>query len=177
LRLTPGERVWISVQIEVPEDAIGDHWALFLVAEYPPEEEAGEALGQTRVVVAYAVKLLRQDPENASPAGEIREVVVASTSPLKLRIIYANIGNAHTTNRGTVEVRDVFGETVRKFEIEEFPTLPGEERIILVEDPTGELLPDGIYYAFATIDFGGEYMVQGGVLVQVPAPESVESEG
>ncbi|MGY4706543.1 hypothetical protein ACVNPS_02145 [Candidatus Bipolaricaulota sp. J31] len=170
--LAPGEEVRVMVRIEVPEGAVGDHWALLLVAEYPPEpEETGEeAVGQTRVVMAYAVKILRQDPVNAAPAGEIRSVEVLDTAPLKLRIVYVNTGNAHTVNRGTVEVRDIFGETVRSFPIEEFPTLPGEERILIVEDPTGEPLPEGIYYAFATIDFGGEYLVQGGALVQVPSP-------
>lgn len=168
--LAPGEEVRVTVRIEVPEEAVGDRWALLLVAEYPPEREEGteEAMGRTRVVMAYAVKILRQDPVNAAPAGEIRSVEVLGTSPLKLRIVYVNTGNAHTVNRGTVEVRDVFGQTVRSFPIEEFPTLPGEERILIVEDPTGEPLPEGIYYAFATIDFGGAYLVRGGVLVQVP---------
>ncbi|NOX44941.1 MAG: hypothetical protein GXO72_04305 [Caldiserica bacterium] len=167
--LEPGEEVRVTVRIEVPEGETGDRWALLLVAEYPPEagDEEG-ALGRTRVVMAYAVKILRRDPVNAFPAGEIREVEVMDTAPLRLRIVYVNTGNAHTVNRGTVEVRDVFGETVRSFPIEEFPTLPGEERILVVEDPTGEPLPEGIYYAFATIDFGGEYLVQGGILVRVP---------
>lgn len=171
--LGPGEEIQVTVRIEVPEGEAGDRWALLLVAEYPPGSEGEvEAMGRTRVVMAYAVKVLRRDPVNASPAGEIREVTVMDTSPLRLRIVYANTGNAHTVNRGTVEVRDIFGETVRSFPIEEFPTLPGEERIIVAEDPTGDPLPEGIYYAFATIDFGGEYMVQGGVLVRVPtAPE------
>lgn len=170
--LPPGEKVQVTFRIQVPKDARGDRWALLLVAEYPPEPEgevtAEGTTGRTRVVVAYAVKVLRQDPANAAPAGEIRSVEVLSTSPLKLRIIYVNTGNAHTVNRGTVEVRDIFGETVRSFPIKDFPTLPGEERILIVEDPTGEPLAEGIYYAFATIDFGGEYRVQGGVMFQVP---------
>jgi hypothetical protein len=172
LKLAPGEKAEVTVNIRVPEGVFGDRWALFLVAEYPPESEGetapAEATGRTRVMVAYAVKLLRQDPEHASPAGEIRSVELLNTNPLRLRIVYTNTGNTHTVNRGTVEVRDIFGETVRSFPIGEFPTLPGEERIIVVEDPTEEPLPEGIYYAFATIDFGGEYLVQGGIMVQVP---------
>ena len=170
LSIPPGERVWVSVRIAVPKEEKGDRWALFLVAEYPPREEIGEGMG-TRVVVAYAVKLLRQDPVNAEPAGEIRSVEVAILEPLTLKVLYANTGNAHTTNTGTVEIKDIFGETVREFTIGEFPTLPGEEHLIIVEDPSGERLPDGIYYALVTIDFGGEYLVQGGVMFEVPAPQ------
>jgi len=173
LRLAPGEKAQVVIRVQVPEDAYGDRWALFSVAEYPPgtREGTGQTAEGTSVVVVYWVKFLRQDPEHASPAGEIRSVEVTSVNPLKLRIVYVNTGNAHTVNHGTVEVRDIFGETVRSFPIGKFPTLPGEERIIVVEDPTGEPLPEGIYYAFATIDFGGEYLVQGGVMVQVPPPE------
>ncbi|RLE31130.1 hypothetical protein DRJ27_02275 [Candidatus Acetothermia bacterium] len=169
IAIPPGEKVWVSIVISAPEDAIGDRWALFLVTEYPPEERPGEGMG-TRVLVAYAVKLLRRDPDHASPAGEIRSVEVLGVHPLKLRIHYVNTGNAHTKNSGTVEVRDIFGETVRSFSIDEFPTLPGEERVLVVEDPTGEPLPEGVYYAFATVDFGGEYLVRGGIMFQVPLP-------
>lgn len=167
LSVPPGERVWVSVHIAVPKGEIGDRWALFLVAVYFPKEETKEGMG-TQIIIAPTVKLLRQDPVNAEPAGEIRSVEVASLEPLKLKVLYANTGNAHTTNTGTVEIKDIFGETVREFTIGEFPTLPGEEHLIIVEDPSGKPLPDGIYYALVTIDFGGEYLVQGGVMFEVP---------
>ncbi len=171
LLLAPEEKVWVSVKVSIPEEERGDRWAMFLVAEYPPEEEGGgEAFGRTRVVVAYAVKLLRQDPWDASPAGEIRSVEVLGVNPLQLYVLYANTGNAHTVNRGTVEVRDIFGDTVLSFPIEDFPTLPGEERALILEDPTGGVLAEGVYYVFTTIDFGGEYLVQGGITFQVPMP-------
>ena len=161
----------MAVHIQVPEGEVGDRWAMFLVTEYPsgPEEvPAEEVMGRARVVVAYAVKVLRQDPWNADPAGEVRSVEVLEANPLSLRILYANTGNVHTTNTGTVEVRDIFGETVLSLPVPEFPALPGEERYITVVAPESESLPEGIYYAFATIDFGGEYLVQGGVMFRIP---------
>ncbi len=173
----PGEKAQVAVRIEVPEDAVGDRWALFLVAEYPSEtENAGEGMG-TRVVVAYAVKILRQDPVNAEPAGEIRSVEVARLEPLELRILYVNTGNAHTVNTGTVIIKDIFGETVGEYLIEEFPALPGEERVIVFRTPPEEQLPEGIYYALVTIDFGGEYMVQGGVMFQISHSVSDSNNG
>jgi len=171
--LKPGDAATITVHMEVPADAVGDHWALLLVAEYPPPEErppSEATTGTTRIVVAYAVKLLWIDPVNAAPAGEIREVKVLETSPLKLAIRYANTGNCHTMNTGTVSVKDIFGETVREFPLQAFPTLPGEERVVTVEDPSGEPLPQGFYYVFVTVDFGGDYLVQGGVPLRIPSP-------
>ena len=82
-------------------------------------------------------------------------------------IHFANTGNAHITTKGTIEIRDVFGETVRSFAVDPFPTLPGEERSLVIDDPSTEPLPEGTYYAIALLDFGGEYLIQGGLPFEV----------
>jgi len=132
LELAPGEEAQVSVQVTVPEDVEGDHWALLLVAEEPQpveEQQAEEGLtSTTRVVVTYAVKILQQDPVNAAPAAEIRGIELVSQDPLTLQVHYANTGNCHITGQGTVELRDIFGETVRSYTVVPFPLLPGEER-------------------------------------------------
>ena len=176
LELGPGEEAQVSVQVTVPEDVEGDHWALLLVAEEPQpveEQQAEEGLtSTTRVVVTYAVKILQQDPENGAPAAEIRGIELVSQDPLTLQVHYANIGNCHITGQGTVELRDIFGETVRSYTVTPFPLLPGEERVVTIEDTTGEPLPEGLYYAIALFDFGGEYLVQGGAPIQITSTAS-----
>lgn len=171
LELGPGEEIQVTVQVTVPEDASGDHWALLLVAEKPQpveERQAEEGLtSTTRVVVTYAVKILQEDPAGASPAAEIRNIQLVAQSPLTLQVRYANTGNCHITGQGTVELRDIFGETVRSFTITPFPLLPGEERLVAIEDTSGKPLPEGLYYAIALFDFGGEYLVQGGAPIQI----------
>ncbi len=176
LELVPGEEVQVSVQVSVPEDVEGDHWALLLVSEEPQsveEQQAEEGLtSTTRVVVTYAVKILQQDPVNAAPAAEIRGVELVSQDPLTLQIRYANTGNCHITGQGVVELRDIFGETVRSYMVGPFPLLPGEERVVTIEDTKGEPLPEGLYYAIALFDFGGEYLVQGGAPIRITSAAS-----
>ena len=176
LELAPGEEAQVSVEVTVPEDVEGDHWALLLVAEEPQpveEQQAEEGLtSTTRVVVTYAVKILQQDPENGAPAAEIWGIELVSQDPLTLQVHYANTGNCHITGQGTVELRDIFGETVRSYTVTPFPLLPGEERVVTIEDTTGEPLPEGLYYAIALFDFGGEYLVQGGAPIQITSTAS-----
>ena len=176
LELAPGEEAQVSVQVTVPKEVEGDHWALLLVAEEPQpveEQQAEEGLtSTTRVVVTYAVKILQQDPENGAPAAEIRGIELVSQDPLTLQVHYANTGNCHITGQGTVELRDIFGETVRSYTVTPFPLLPGEERVVTIEDTTGEPLPEGLYYAIALFDFGGEYLVQGGAPIQITSTAS-----
>ena len=174
LNLAPGEERKVTVQVTVPEDVEGDHWALLLVAEEPQpaeEQQAEEGLASTtRVVVTYAVKILQQDPVNKNLAAEIKGIELVHTSPLELRVQFANTGNTHLTTQGTVEIRDIFGETVRSFSVAPFPSLPGEERVLVLEDTSADPLPEGFYYVIALFDFGGDYLIQGGAPVKIPPP-------
>ena len=174
LNLAPGEERQVTVQVTMPEDVEGDHWALLLVAEepQPAEEQAAEEglTSTTRVMVTYAVKILQEDPVNKNLAAEIKGIELVHTSPLELRVRFVNTGNTHLTTQGTVEIRDIFGETVRSFSVAPFPSLPGEERVLVLEDTSADPLPGGFYYVIALFDFGGDYLIQGGAPVKIPPP-------
>jgi hypothetical protein len=175
--LAPGEETEITVEVLVPEDVTGDHWAMLLVEERPqPAEQAQAEEGltdTTRVVVAYAVKILQRDPVNEEAAAMITKIEIVEPQPLQLAITFVNSGNAHITTSGTVEVRDVYGETAESFEIEPFPSLPGEERILTVAAPESlDGLQAGTYYAVVQLDFGGDYLIQGGRLFDVSVEAS-----
>jgi len=178
VNLAPGEETQISVQLSVPEDVSGDHWALLLVEEQPQpveEEQAEEGLtNASRIVVTYAVKILQQDSLNAAPDAAIQGIELVQLNPFGIAIHFANTGNAHITTEGTIEIRDIFGETVRSFAIDPFPTLPGEERPLRIQDSSGESLPAGTYYVIALLDFGGEYLIQGGLPFEVEAADEAE---
>lgn len=172
LELAPGEEREVTVKVTVPEDVEGDHWALLLVAEEPrPEGEEEGLTSTTRVVVTYAVKILQQDPVNKDLEAEIKGIELVQTSPLELRVRFVNTGNAHLITQGTVEIRDIFGEAVRSFSVAPFPSLPGEERVLVLKDTSADPLPEGFYYVIALLDFGGDYLIQGGAPVQIPAPQ------
>jgi P pilus assembly chaperone PapD len=178
LNLAPGEETQISVQLSVPEETTGDHWALLLIEEQPQpveEEQAEEGLtNTTRIVITYAVKILQKDSLNATPDAAIQGIELAQLNPFEMIIYFANTGNAHITTEGTVEIRDIFGETVRSFVVDPFPTLPGEERPLRIQDSSTEPLSAGTYYAIALLDFGGEYLIQGGLPFEVEAADETE---
>lgn len=178
LDLAPNEESQVSVQLAVPDDVSGDHWALLLVEEQPQpaeQEQADEGLtNTTRVVVTYAVKILQDDPVNDAPDATIQGIEILDQDPLQIRVRFANTGNTHVTTEGTIEVRDIFGDTVRSLKVDPFPALPGEERLLLVEDPSTEPLAEGPYFLIALFDFGGDHLIQGGLPFQVAAPEPSE---
>ena len=173
IRLEPGEEEQISVELLVPESIQGDHWAVFLVEEQPTpveEDQADEGLtNTTRVAVTYAVKILYVDPVHKDRNAEIRSVEVLASDPLLFRIVFANTGASHITTQGTVEIRDIFGDTVRSYAVDRFPSLPGEEKHILIEDPSEDPLPRDLYYVIAVFDFGGEHLIQGGLQLDLSA--------
>jgi hypothetical protein len=148
--LEPGAAQEVNFSVTVPEEADGDHWALIVVDQVVSKPEGFQ------VVVGYAIKVLQTDPATEHKEAQITGLEVASLEPLKLVITFANTGNAHLRTEGYLEVRDERGETVRRVEIEEFPTLPGEVRELVVEM---ERLPPGGYLALVVLDFGGDYLI------------------
>lgn len=171
LSLEPDERQEISVELAVPEDTSGDHWALLLASEETQPVEEDQPV-TTRISVSYAIKILQKDPQNRSKSAKITNIELEESSPLKLSVSYENDGTAHLQTTGRVEIRDLQGETVKEFEIDEFPTLPGEKHRITIErEEKGESLEPGQYYAIAIMDFGGESLIQGGLPIEIPEAE------
>lgn len=172
--LKPGESRQVSVEIEVPQDASGDHWAMLLVTEVAEKIEDEETVS-TRITVNYAIKILQRDPEGGQKDAKITGIEMADTHPLKLTVSYSNTGSSHLMTTGTVDIRDLQGETVREYEIDEFPALPGEESEITVE--SFEPLEPGQYYAVVIMDFGGDHLIQGGRPIEIPGGEGEEEAG
>ena len=168
LSIGPGERESVSIELEVPPEVSGDHWAMLLVTEKPkPVDEDGESVS-TRVTVNYAIKILQKDPNNNWKNASITNIELIDVNPVKLAVNYKNTGPAHLRSSGRIEIRDLQGETIWKHEIDQFPTLPGEERLINIESPEdGESLKPGTYYAIILMDFGGDHLIQGGLPIEV----------
>jgi len=172
--LEPGERAGVQMELSVPEDVTADHWSMLMIEEQPVLTESAEPAGMgasVQIVVAYAVKILQQDPSTHLQSAQINDVSVLSEFPLAFSITYENTGTAHLQTEGTLEIRDIEGETVRQFSLERFPTLPGEVRHLEIQDDEeGEPLPDGSYYVIVVIDFGGDVLIQGGRPFEIPLP-------
>jgi len=168
MTLEPGERKQVSVEVDVPEGVSGDHWAMLLVSEKLPPAEDEEPVTM-RVRMNYAIKILQKDPNPGRKEAKITDIQLRDSNPLKLSVTYKNTGTVHIQTTGKIEIRDLQGETVKEFEIEKLPTLPGEKHIITVkENEAAESLEPGQYYAIATMDFGGDHLVQGGLPIEIP---------
>lgn len=171
LSLQPGEREQVSVEISVPNDATGDHWALLLASEKPQPVEEEQPV-TTRISISYAIKILQKDPTNRVKEAKITNIELNQSSPLQLTIAYENSGSAHLQTTGKVEIRDLQGETVKEIAIDKFPTLPGEKRDLILEaEEDSENLEPGDYYIIATMDFGGDQLIQGGLPIEIPKDE------
>ena len=179
LSLAPGESKMITLELAVPDEVDGetvegDHWALLLVEENPRPtqmDETESVTGATEVAVSYAIKILQQDPATQNREAEVTNIELVQRDPLAVSIDYENAGNAHLQTTGVVEVLDVQGEAVRRFDIALFPTLPGERRVLRIVEAEGEEpLPVGTYLLRAIFDFGGEYLIQGGLPFEISPP-------
>ena len=154
------ERAEVTLEASVPEGVSGDHWSMVLITEEPvgQEDKAG-----MQVSVGYAVKILVEDPNNRKKSAKITNIELVSEEPLRLQINYLNTGASYMKTKGTLEIRNLQGETEREVKIKEFPTLPGEKRIINVSiDDERESLDPGQYYAIVIMDYGGDHLIQGG---------------
>lgn len=170
LTIQPRERERVSIELEVPEGVGGDHWAMLLVTENPKAVDEEEQEVSTRVTVNYAVKILQKDPSNNQKTAKITNIEPLSVKPLKLAVTYKNTGPTHLRTTGRVEIRNLQGETVRTYQIDQFPTLPGEKHLLDIggSDNNYENLEPGTYYAIVIMDFGGDHLIQGGLPIQIP---------
>ncbi|MBS3789116.1 hypothetical protein KGY79_13100 [Candidatus Bipolaricaulota bacterium] len=162
--LGPDERIEVDVEAAAPEEIDGDHWSMVLVTEEPvnPEESSG-----MQISVGYAVKILIEDTNKEARDAKITNIKVQNKDPLEVVITFENTGKSYIKTTGMVEVRNLQGETEREFEIKEFPTLPGEEHKITINETEEEDLSPGQYYIIAQMDFGGEHLIQGGIPFEV----------
>ncbi len=97
----------------------------------------------------------------AKPAPNAAKPASASTNPAKhqVAISFHNTGGMHVVAKGRLEFRRLDNSVAREVPIEEFPTLPGAMRKVLVDIPTD--IAAGDYVALALIDFGGAELVAG----------------
>jgi hypothetical protein len=150
-------------------------WDIIFVEEIPQRSTTkGNSLQyifRTGVKVYVAPPGLTRDG-----AVEDMEVVdappvrAASTTPAKpaakrqIAIRFHNTGAMNLVAKGRVEFRRLDNSLATQVAIEEFPTLPGATRRILVDVPND--LAAGDYVALALIDFGGAELVAGQIDLQ-----------
>ncbi len=116
----------------------------------PPGLPRDGAIENMEIVDAAA----KPNTNSARPAS------TAATPPRKqVAIRFHNTGGMHLVSKGHLEFRRLDNSVAREVPIEEFPTLPGATRRVLVDIPAD--LAAGDYVVLALIDFGGAELVAG----------------
>ena len=96
----------------------------------------------------------------AKPASGARNAAAVSPpAKRQVAIRFHNTGPMHLVAKGHLEFRRLDNSLAREVPIEEFPTLPGATRRVLVDIPAD--LAAGDYVVLGLIDFGGAELVAG----------------
>jgi P pilus assembly chaperone PapD len=95
------------------------------------------------------------------PASSAARPASTASIPAKKQVAirFHNTGGMHLVAKGHLEFRRLDNSLAREIPIEEFPTLPGATRRVLVDIPAD--LAAGDYVVLALIDFGGAELVAG----------------
>lgn len=117
------------------------------------------------------------DPPGLRPDGVVEKVIVVDSPAVstassasntgstdrnakrQIAIWFHNTGSVHLVAKGRLIFRRLDNSSELEVPIEEFPTLPGAVRKVLVDAPMG--VPAGDYLVLALIDFGGADLVAG----------------
>lgn len=167
--LAPGDSVEVRFTIAVPGNIDGTFWTALLVEGTPREVQSQEG---TTILVRkrFAVKILETPPGTGALNGQIRDLKMTGQNPPTTVIQFENTGLINMPAvKGRVEIRDATGQTVESIAIEEFPVLPGALRELAVEStrPLGEFLPPGRYLILTILDFGGESLLGGQLVLEI----------
>ena len=97
----------------------------------------------------------------AKSAASAARNASSGANPVKHQVAvrFHNTGEMHLVSKGHLEFRRLDNSLAREVSIDEFPTLPGATRRILVDIPTD--LAAGDYVVLALVDFGGAELVAG----------------
>jgi hypothetical protein len=159
----PGQETRVEFTFAAPMEA-GDHWAVFFVDGShvtPIGSTTGDVVTSIGVKIRYGVKVIQRDPA-AVRDGAVLSMQLAATEPPSVAVEFANLGTSVLRKAsGWLEFRDVTGAVVASAVLDEFTTLPGGVRDLLVKIPDEVLAVRGTYLALCVVDFGGERLVAG----------------
>jgi len=166
VRLEPEESVEIVMTVTTPDGFSGQYWCI-LMAE-SRDVVIGEVSG-TQVITRPSVglKVFVSAPNTLAPAAEVTNVRVIALETLMVEATFVNTGNVQLVVTSEAQIVDQTGEPVRAFRFTEhgrdyFRILPGSTRTIVLIDYSGApRLPDGMYQAIVSFNFGGDSLVVG----------------
>ncbi len=164
--LRPADEVEVCCGVSVPARAAGTHWAGLLVAVSAINEAAAQKSG-IRLAREFLVKVYVTSFPAVQDAAVTR-VAVRGLSPLTVEFSVANRGETRLDDvLGTLSIQSPSGATLAETPLPRLSILPGHSVDAVVETPWS-LLDSGMFLVRTVIDFRGDYLVAGQVVLRVP---------
>ncbi|MBU1146924.1 MAG: hypothetical protein KKD11_01070 [Candidatus Omnitrophica bacterium] len=172
LELAPDESRAIRFKIKVPAEKKGTYWGMVFVEQIskPTIKTAKKGDHQFNILSfqRVGVRIFENAPGAEKSEGKINAVNVRwdkENEFFKIGLVFENEGEILLKCKGTIEVKDMTGETVATAELQEFNSYPlaARTREIFIK----ETLPPGQYTALAVVDYGEEYLVAGETVFEV----------
>ena len=174
VRIEPhGSRV-VRLSVQPNASLTGECWDIVFIEEIP--QRAPTKGNSLQYIFRTGVKVYVAPPGLARDGAiENMEIVAAAAKPAnnaarnasvvsgaakhQVAVRFHNTGAMHLVAKGHLEFRRLDNSLARQVPIEEFPTLPGATRRVLIDIPAD--LAAGDYVVLALIDFGGAELVAG----------------
>jgi len=173
VRIEPHTARVVRLAVQTDAALTRECWDIVFIEEVPQRSTAkGNSLQyifRTGVKVYVAPPGLPRDgaiedmqivdaqPKSGTAARSASSATGAAKKQVAIR--FHNTGAMHLVAKGHLEFRRLDNSVAREVPVEEFPTLPGATRRVLVDIPS-DLAP-GDYVVLALVDFGGAELVAG----------------
>ncbi len=129
-------------------------WSVVFIENRATQEAGGRQLSYN---VRTGIKVYGEAP-TARRDGFIEAMEIAEPAKDSLDVMFRNAGDVQLQVKASVEVRRVDNSVAHRTELESFPVLPSQRRVIRSAVP---MLPKGRYVLLALLDYGGSEIVAG----------------
>lgn len=152
LSLRPNEQKEVTALIDVPASLVGGQYGAFVFSIAGNEPQAGEAALSQEVASLFLIKLAGQTNENLVLI-DFKVPRFLESGPVPMEIKFKNSGNVHSKPFGIINVRNIFGKTVKDVVVKgETNILPGATRVVRASLEKPYLF--GFYTAEAIMNYG-----------------------
>jgi len=172
LELAPNQSLPIRFKITMPADASGSYWGMVFVEQTTKPSIKTAKKGQQQFsIISFqriGIRVFEDTPNSKPGGGLINQVEVAwdiKSEAYKVSLKFENQGEVLLKCKGTVEVKDDQGQSLKSTELEQFNCYPKSSRIAEGYITAG--LAKGKYTALAVIDYGAESLVAGESVFEV----------
>ncbi len=159
--LEHGERMVMSVDISIPEDAEpGGRYGAVLVKSMPSgpglEEEEGKAVSGIKLISRLGTLFFVRVKGDVNEEGFLSDFKTKKNfyenGPVPFELLFQNEGSIHLTPFGVIEIRNLLGKKIEEIKLDAWFAMPGSLRSRKVEWERDLLF--GRYTATAKINRG-----------------------